>query len=103
MSGAESADEAAMLPRMVHMEPTIIAALVVSYPAAVSMHVGRIWMSFAIVKMAVIHVMPVPVVVMTPVPVWSMFRNVFVMIAVATVIMVTAVPVSVLSQAIDGH
>lgn len=100
--GPKSADKVAVLPGMIEMVATIIAARVVSHPSAVRVDMGRVRVAFAVIKMAVIRVMPVPVVVVATVPVWSVFGNVFVMVAVSTAIVVT-IAIPVLSKTISGH
>lgn len=98
MPGAKSADEASMLPRMIHVETAIVATPVVANPAAIGVNVRRVRVVVPVTKMMVVRVMPVPVTIVVPVAVRTMFRNIFVMIAITIMVVIT-----VLSQTVDRY
>ena len=52
MTAAETAGEAAMLPRMIQMVMRVVAAGIMARPLSIGMHVGSFGMSFLVVEFA---------------------------------------------------
>ena len=53
VAAAETAGEAAMLPRMIQMVMRVVAAGIMAHPLSIGMHVGSFGMSFLVVEFAV--------------------------------------------------